>query len=86
MRMVGWLRSEEPAPESVSTSAFFEASPEEVWQRMLSYEEVTARPPLILRALLPLPLRTEGDPKFLNLLKTVVRRISPDSLRTYPDC
>jgi hypothetical protein len=61
MRLLGWLFSGRPATESVATSLFFQASPEIVWQRMLSYEEVSRRPPLILRALLPLPLRTEGD-------------------------
>jgi hypothetical protein len=44
----------------VTTSTFFDATPEMVWQRMLSYEEVPTRPPLILRTLLPVPLRTKG--------------------------
>jgi hypothetical protein len=61
MRLVAWLFSGRPATESVATSLFFQASSETVWQRMLSYEEVSRRPPFILRALLPLPLRTEGD-------------------------
>ena len=61
MHLASWLCSKRPAAESVSTSVFFEASPEEVWRRLLSYEEVPSRPPFILRALLPLPLRTEGD-------------------------
>ena len=61
MRMVGWLCSKRPVSESVTTSVLFQASPETVWQRMLSYEEVSTRPPLILRALLPIPLRTEGE-------------------------
>ena len=61
MRMVGWLCSRRPVSESVTTSVLFQASPETVWQQMLSYEEVSTRPPLILRALLPVPLRTEGE-------------------------
>jgi hypothetical protein len=61
MQLVGWLFSGRPATESVATSLLFEASCETVWQSMLSYEEVSRRPPLILRVLLPMPLRTEGD-------------------------
>jgi len=60
-RLAARLFSGRPASESVSTSVCFEASPETVWQRMLMYEEVSVRPSLILRALLPLPLSTEGD-------------------------
>lgn len=47
--------------DAVETSIHFHASPETVWQRMLSYEEVPARPPFLLRVLLPHPVRTEGD-------------------------
>jgi hypothetical protein len=61
MRLASRLFSGQQATESVMTSVFFHANPETVWQRMLSYEEVPTRPPLILRALLPLPLRTVGD-------------------------
>jgi hypothetical protein len=61
MRLASRLFSGQSATESVTTSIFFDATPETVWQRLLSYEEVPARPPLILRTLLPLPLRTEGD-------------------------
>jgi hypothetical protein len=45
----------------VKTPVYFHASPEEVWQSMLLYEDVPVRPPLLLRALLPYPVRTEGD-------------------------
>jgi hypothetical protein len=61
LRVLGRLCSKQPASESVSSSVFFPSTPGAVWERMLSYEEVQARPPLILRALLPIPLRTEGD-------------------------
>ena len=61
MRLASVLFSGQPATESVATSIFFHANPKTVWQRMLSYEEVPVRPPIILRTLLPLPLRTEGD-------------------------
>jgi hypothetical protein len=45
----------------VTTSAHFDADPETVWKTMLSYEEVPGRPSLILRILLPNPIRTQGD-------------------------
>jgi hypothetical protein len=61
MRSINRLCSGKPAIECVTTSAFFTSNPEAVWDRMLSFEEVRTPPPLILRALLPLPLRTEGD-------------------------
>ena len=53
--------SGEGSNETVSTSMRFTATPEAVWDSMVSYEEVPVRPPLLLRALLPVPIRTEGD-------------------------
>jgi len=44
----------------VQTSERFEASPEAVWQALMFYEEIPHRPSLVLRALLPMPLRTRG--------------------------
>jgi hypothetical protein len=61
MRMMAQIFAGQPIAESVATSIVLHASPQIVWDRMLSYEEVPKRPPLILRALLPVPLRTEGD-------------------------
>jgi len=61
MGLTSRIFSGQPAAESVSTSIFFHAKPEAIWQRILSYEEVPARPSFILRTLLPVPLRTEGD-------------------------
>jgi hypothetical protein len=61
MGVAARLFSGRPAIESVSTSVCFPASPEMVWRQMLMYEEVSVRPPLILRALLPIPMGTEGD-------------------------
>jgi hypothetical protein len=61
MRLTSRLFSGQQATESVTTSVFFYASPETVWRGMLSYEEVPAPPPLMLRTLLPVPLRTVGD-------------------------
>ncbi len=61
LSLVGRLFSRNAATEIVATSVHFHASPETVWQQMLSYEEVPVRPPLLLRVLLPHPVRTEGD-------------------------
>ncbi|HTV57320.1 MAG TPA: hypothetical protein VMJ93_00445 [Verrucomicrobiae bacterium] len=47
--------------ESVTTLAHFRASPESLWRRILFYEDVPGRPPFLLRAFLPHPLRSEGD-------------------------
>jgi hypothetical protein len=38
----------------------FPASPEETWDGLVFYEQIPERPPLHLRLLLPVPIRTEG--------------------------
>lgn len=45
---------------SVVTRMIFTAPPAAVWQGLMFYEEVGGRPPLHLRLLLPVPIRTEG--------------------------
>ena len=45
---------------SVVTRMNFAASPEQVWSGLMFYEEIDAPPPLHLRLLLPVPIRTEG--------------------------
>jgi hypothetical protein len=57
----GWLFSRNETAEAVATSFRFHASAENVWEHMLMYEEVPARPPVLLRFFLPYPVRTEGD-------------------------
>jgi hypothetical protein len=47
--------------ESVATRVHVNASPEAVWNHILFYEEIPGRAPFLLRALLPHPVRTEGD-------------------------
>jgi hypothetical protein len=47
-------------PLSVVTRMSFSASPVEVWDGLMLYEELGGRPPLHLRLLLPVPIRTEG--------------------------
>jgi len=58
---VGRLFPRDVATDAVTTSVRFHASPETLWQRILTYEDVPASPPLLLRVLLPHPVRTEGD-------------------------
>jgi hypothetical protein len=58
--LVSFLFARKPEKETVATRAHFDAGPETVWNRILFYEEVPERPPLLLRALLPEPVRTEG--------------------------
>jgi hypothetical protein len=45
---------------SVVTRMNFSVPPEEVWQGLMFYEQIGKRPPLLLRLLLPIPIRTEG--------------------------
>ena len=61
--LVGRLFPPSEAVEAVTTSATFDASPDEVWQRMMFYEEVPHAPPLLLRMFLPSPVKTQGGTK-----------------------
>ena len=45
---------------TVITRMTVAASPARVWQGLIFYEEIGERPPLYLRLLLPVPIRTEG--------------------------
>lgn len=45
---------------SVVTRMTFAASPQQVWNRLMFYEQIEERPPLHLRLLLPVPTGTEG--------------------------
>jgi hypothetical protein len=58
----GVSSAERPASgtTSVATRMTFAASAEEVWSRLMFYEQIEARPPLLLRLLLPVPLGTVG--------------------------
>jgi len=46
--------------ESILTQMTFDASPTQVWKGLVFYEELGGRPPLHLRLLLPVPIRTDG--------------------------
>ena len=45
---------------SVVTRMNFAIPPEKVWEGLMFYEQIAKRPPLLLRLLLPVPIRTEG--------------------------
>jgi hypothetical protein len=45
----------------VETALHLNATPEEVWQGILFYEEVPRRPLWFLRIFLPRPIRTDGE-------------------------
>jgi len=46
---------------SIVTRMDFAASPDEVWRGLMFYEQIEEPPPLHLRLLLPMPIRTDGS-------------------------
>jgi hypothetical protein len=50
-----------PAAATVVTRMNFAAAPAQVWDVLMFYEEIEVPPPVLLRLLLPLPIRTEGS-------------------------
>lgn len=55
------LAAERVPPDAlVRTSTRLGASTAEVWEGLMFYEQIEERPPLYLRMLLPIPIRTEG--------------------------
>lgn len=50
-----------PNQAAIVTQMKFAASAEAVWQRLMFYEQLDQRPPLHLRMLLPVPIKTIGD-------------------------
>ena len=61
--LVGRLFPPSTAIDVVTTTAAFDAPPEDVWRRMMFYEEVPHRPSLLLRTFLPSPSRTQASGK-----------------------
>lgn len=47
--------------EAIATQARLTATPDDVWHRLMFYEDVPETPAFFLRALLPYPVRAEGD-------------------------
>jgi hypothetical protein len=60
-RPVSWLFAREAVSETMATRVHLNGRPEAVWNRLMFYEEVPGPAPFLLRALLPQPVRTEGD-------------------------
>jgi hypothetical protein len=66
VRAAGWYRlvsgvfAGAATTEAVATRVHVPATPEAVWHCLVFYEEVSGRPPFLLRTLLPRPVRTEG--------------------------
>ena len=60
-RLASWLFGHGTVCETVATRLHFDASPAAVWNHIMFYEEVPGRPPFLLRALLPRPVRTDGN-------------------------
>jgi hypothetical protein len=46
---------------SVVTRMSFPAGPAEIWERLMYYEQILKRAPMLLRFLLPTPIRAEGS-------------------------
>ena len=59
--LVSWLFAGKAVSEAVATRVHFSAKPEAFWKHIMFYEELPGQPPFLLRALLPHPVRTEGD-------------------------
>jgi hypothetical protein len=58
---VGLLFSGNARSEAVETALHLHATPEEVWQGILFYEDVPHRPLWFLRIFLPRPIRSDGE-------------------------
>lgn len=67
-RLLAFFLARQPVTESVVTRIHFGASPDELWNSMIFYEEVPGRPPWLLRLFLPMPARTEGDKRVVGSL------------------
>jgi hypothetical protein len=91
-RLVSWLFAHTEVQGAVTTRVRLNASPGTVWDHIMFYEDVPGHPSLLLRALLPYPVRTHGDKtrvgttvrceyKGGNLVKRITSADSPYRLR-----
>ncbi len=55
---------------TIVTRRNFATSPGQVWNVLMFYEEIEVRPPLLLRLLLPMPIRTEGSKRAVGDVAT----------------
>jgi len=60
------------AVDVVTTTAAFDSPPEDVWERMMFYEEVPHRPSFLLRLFLPSPVVTQGTGKEVGTVVTCI--------------
>jgi hypothetical protein len=60
-RFVSRLFGGSGTKETVATEARLTATPAQIWQQLMFYEEVPGKPALLLRILVPYPIRAEGD-------------------------
>lgn len=60
-RRLSWMLAREAVRETIETRMHFRASAQAIWDALMFYEEVPRDAPLLFRALLPQPVRTEGD-------------------------
>lgn len=59
-KILATLFASEGIDEQFITAVHFNAPPQAVWDEMMFYEEAPGTPPLLLRAFMPYPIRTEG--------------------------
>lgn len=57
---------------TIVTRMNFTAAPGRVWDVLMFYEEIEVPPPMLLRLLLPLPIRTEGSKRAVGDVATCV--------------
>ena len=92
LNAVGALFPRNSEREAVTTEIRFDASPEAVWKALRFYEEIPNRPGPFLSALLPLPVRSEGEKTTLgasircvyqggHLVKRITVSVPPQVLR-----
>ena len=58
---IGRIFPKSTSEDTVQTMMELRASPREVWDAMLFYEEIPQRPNALLRLVLPVPVRTRGE-------------------------
>jgi hypothetical protein len=82
---VAWSWIEGPPPkrvaESVSTEVVLSASPQEAWDSIMFYEDVTHEPPWILKVGLARPLHTSGSSQKVGDIKRCLYNKGPITKR-----
>lgn len=60
-RLLRAFLSRSPLRTSVATRVRLASKPEHIWRCIRFYEEIPATPPLLLRFMIPVPVRSDGD-------------------------